>query len=181
LKIRFLLFLICYFFLSCSSPTVDYSHIKVIEVIDGDTLILEGGAPLRLIGIDTPEIRKKTASGFIYEPAPFSLESKQYVQELAGGRFVRIEFDVEKKDKYGRILGYCFVKQDGGEVFLNKKLLEAGFAVLYTYPPNVKHVEEFVKAQKQARRNRAGLWGTFEAVPADQAEGLQDRLHCSNI
>ena len=168
MKVRFLLFFIC-LFLSCSGSSVDYSHIKIIEVIDGDTLVLEGATRLRLIGIDTPEIRKKIGSVFIYEPAPFSIEAKEFTRQLAEKRFARIEFDVEKKDKYGRILGYCFIKQDGGEVFLNKELLQAGFAVLYTYPPNVKYVEEFVESQKQARRNRTGLWGAYEVVPAEEA------------
>ena len=73
---RYLLFLVLPLFLSfCSDVRSDYSQIKIAEVVDGDTLLLDNGQYLRLIGIDTPEIRKKTSQGFVYDPAPFSLEA----------------------------------------------------------------------------------------------------------
>ncbi|MBN2120557.1 MAG: thermonuclease family protein [Candidatus Omnitrophica bacterium] len=161
---RYFLLFVCLAFFSCLRSYPDYSRIKIIEVIDGDTLVLEGGRHLRLIGIDTPEIRRKTDSGFVYEPAPFSLEAKDFVEKEVQARFCRIEFDLEEKDKYGRLLGYCFITQDAKEEFLNKKLLEEGLAVLYTYPPNVKYLEEFVWAQKKARREKKGFWGLYEVI-----------------
>lgn len=170
MKARIFFFWIFLFFLSCSKGSFDYSHIKISRVIDGDTLILENGEHLRLIGIDTPELRKKTEQGFIDEPAPFSKEAKSFTQALAEGRYARIEFDLEKRDKYRRLLGYCFIKDKDKEIFLNKKLLEEGLAVLYTYPPNIKYVDELVKAQKEARQNKKGLWGVYEVILPSQAK-----------
>ena len=172
LKIRFTPFflLFLFFFLSCSNNLSDFSRIKITEVIDGDTLVLEGGIHLRLIGIDTPEVRRKAKTGFIYDPAPFSIEAKEFTKRLAEGKSARIEFDIEKKDKYNRTLGYCFVQEGNYEIFLNKELLNKGFAVLYTYPPNIKYVEEFVIAQRQARENKEGLWGIYEVVESYRAK-----------
>ncbi|UCC95403.1 MAG: thermonuclease family protein [Candidatus Omnitrophota bacterium] len=158
------LYLFLLFILSCS-PSYDYSHIKVVEVIDGDTVKLSTGQLLRYIGLDTPEIRIKKEGRFYYSPQPYAYEAKEYNRSLVEGKFVSVEFDVDKKDKYGRLLGYCFI--DG--VFVNAKLLEEGYAVLYTYPPNVKYVDLFVSHQKQARKHKRGMWGAYEVIEHTEA------------
>ncbi len=149
----------------CACAKTDYSQIKVIKVIDGDTVKLSNGKLLRYIGIDTPEIRIRKNGEFVYSPQPFALEAKAYNEKLTENRFVRIEFDVQKKDKYGRLLGYCFA--DG--VFVNAKLIEDGYAVLYTFPPNTAHTDFFAKLQKEARKNKRGLWGSYEVIAHHQA------------
>lgn len=160
---RIILFI---FLLACTPYTsIDYSHIKVIEVIDGDTIKLSDGKILRYIGVDTPEIRIRKGGNFIYSPQPFSLEAKEFNRKLVEGKFVRIEFDVEKFDQYKRLLGYCFV----GDAFVNVQLLKNGFAVLYTRPPNVKYIDLFVKSQKEARKEKRGLWGAYEVIDHSQA------------
>lgn len=163
-----IIFLLLLFALSCSpieNKSQDYSQIKVIEVIDGDTVKLADGKLLRYIGLDTPEVRIKKNGAFIYSPQPFSQEAKQLNQTLAENKLIRIEFDVEKFDKYGRLLGYCFTE----DTFINAKLLEEGFAAIYTKPPNVKYTDLFLKKQKQARENRKGLWGAYETISAQKA------------
>lgn len=154
------------FLVACSSQPVDYSNILVSEVIDGDTVRLSNGLSLRYIGIDTPEVRIKKGASFVYEPQPFALAAKQYNQKLVEGKLIRVEFDVEKKDKYGRLLGYCFL----GDTFINAELVKEGLAVLYTYPPNVKYVEQLVSFQKQARREGRGLWGSYKVIDHSQAD-----------
>ncbi len=153
-----LIFLVV-FFLSCGAAP-NYSNIKVIEVIDGDTIKLSNGKLLRYIGMDTPEIRIKKGGKFVYSPQPFSLESKDFNSKLVQGKHVKVEFDVEKKDIYGRLLGYCFV--DG--VLVNSELIKKGYAVLYSRPPNIKYADEFVKNQKQARAGKKGLWADYEVI-----------------
>ncbi len=150
--------------LSCTVVRDD-SVYRVVEVIDGDTVRLATGEFLRYIGIDTPEIRVRQGSEFIYSPQPFSLESREYNRLLVEGKTVEIEFDVEKKDRYGRLLGYCFV--DG--IFVNAKLIEEGYAVLYTYPPNVKYTGLFVELQKEARAAQKGLWQSYKIISAGEA------------
>lgn len=165
------LLLILFFVLSACTPT-DYSKIKVKEVVDGDTVILANGRHLRYIGIDTPESRIKRNNQFVYDPQPFAVEATQLNQSLVEGKTVRIEFDLDKKDRYGRLLGYCFVD----DIFVNKKLLQEGFAVLYTYPPNIKYVDSLVKAQKQARQEKKGLWGGNQVVSHQQADNYINQI-----
>jgi len=160
-KLTFFTFLL----IACSSLPSDYSQIFVSEVIDGDTIKLSNGRLLRYIGLDTPEVRTKRGSQFVYDPQPFSLEAKEYNRKLVEGRAVRIEFDLEKQDKYGRLLGYCFI----GDTFVNEKLIQEGLAVLYTYPPNVKYVDKFVNSQSKARLEKRGLWGSYTVINQAQA------------
>ena len=159
---KFLPFLI---FLSACSQNLDYSHIKVVRVIDGDTVKLENGESLRYIGLDTPESRIKKGGRFIYAPQPFAIEAKKLNQKLVENKYVRIEFDVVKQDTYGRLLGYCFV----GNTLVNAKLIEEGFAVTYTIPPNVKYVDTFIALQRRARERKLGMWGVYETISAEDA------------
>jgi len=129
----------------------------VEKVIDGDTIVLKGGKLVRYIGIDTPEIRRKEKDKWVYLPQPFALEAKELNQNLVEKKWVRLEYDVEKKDKYGRFLCYVFVD----DTFVNAKLIEEGLAFLYTAPPNVKYVDKFIKLQKEAREKERGIWKTY--------------------
>jgi micrococcal nuclease len=128
--------------------------VRVSRVIDGDTIELVGGRHVRYIGIDTPEVRYKRHGQWVFDPAPFALQAKELNRRLVEGKQVRLEFDVEKKDKYGRLLAYVFV----GDTFVNAELLRAGLAQLFTLPPNVKYVDLFVELQEEARANNRGLW-----------------------
>jgi len=133
----------------------------VEKVIDGDTIVLKDGHTVRYLGIDTPEVRKKEGKDWIYEPQPFAEEASALNRKLVESKHVRLEYDVEKKDKYDRLLCYVFV----GDVFVNAKLLEEGLAFLYTYPPNVKYVDRFVELQKKARLEQKGIWKIYAQGP----------------
>jgi len=134
---------------------------KVERVIDGDTIELSNGEMVRYLGIDTPEVRIKGDSGkWIYEPQPFALAAKDVNRSLVEGKEVRLEFDVEKRDKYKRLLAYCFI----GDEFVNAKLLEEGMALLYTSPPNVKYTDLFVEKLQIARRLHKGVWSSDEVI-----------------
>lgn len=139
---------------------------NVLDVIDGDTIKLAGNLSMRYIGIDTPEVGERQNGAYRYNPQPFALEAKELNKALVEGKQIRIEYDVTKKDSYGRLLGYCFVKdQAGNETFVNEKILEEGLGFVFTYPPNVKYTDRFVQAQEKARRQKKGIWGAD--VPAD--------------
>lgn len=145
----------------------DYSHIKVIETVDGDTVLLENGTLVRYIGLDTPETRVRSGDEWVESPAGMANEAKEFNRRLVEGKYVRIEFDAQARDKYNRLLGYVFVD----DVFVNEKLLEEGYAVLYTYPPNVKYLDAFTAAQRYARRDARGLWGAYRTIGPDEAAG----------
>ncbi|MCX5704993.1 MAG: thermonuclease family protein [Candidatus Omnitrophica bacterium] len=141
-----------------------YDNILVKRAVDGDTLLLENGERVRLIGIDTPEMHE---SKKLYRDSERSKQDTKTIQEmgkraaeftrnLVEGRPVRLEFDVDRYDKYKRLLAYVYLVSDG--TFVNAKIIEEGYASVMTYPPNVKHTDEFVKLYRQARENNRGLW-----------------------
>lgn len=107
---------------------------------------------IRLIGIDAPE---SVNWGLKKHVQLYGYESKMYLRTFLYKKKVRFEFDVTKVDRYGRTLAYAFL-EDG--TFLNKNLVENGYAKVYTFPPNVKYVEVLKKAEKLARTKKLGLW-----------------------
>lgn len=131
-------------------------HYSIKKLVDGDTFWLEDGCEgvkIRLIGIDAPE--SKNSFGKIKEE-PFGKEASTFMDQLLSGKMIKVEFDVDSLDNYGRTLAYCFT-EDG--IFLNKKMVEEGMAMIMTVPPNVKYQEELYNAQVKAREERKGLWG----------------------
>lgn len=141
----------------------DYSNILVTRAVDGDTLVLENNERVRLIGIDTPEIHEsnklnRDAQRSGQDAATIKnlgRQSYEFTKKLVEGKRVRLEFDVERYDKYKRILAYVYLA-DG--TFVNAKIVEEGYASLMTYPPNVKYADLFLKLYQQARQNQRGLW-----------------------
>ena len=123
----------------------------VERVIDGDTVVLAGGEKIRYIGVDTPELHhpKKKVQ-------PYAREAMEFNRRLVEGQKVRLEMDIEPKDKYGRTLAYVYL-EDGRLV--NAELLKEGYAQLLTIPPNVRYVDLFTGLQRQAREAKRGLWG----------------------
>jgi len=128
--------------------------VKVIRVIDGDTIEIEGGERVRYIGIDTPETvdpRKPVQC--------FGVEAFNKNKELVEGKMVRLRKDITDRDKYNRLLRYVWV----GDAFINLELVKQGFAYSYSYPPDVKYQDQFVKAQQEARESKRGLWNSCPA------------------
>jgi len=141
----------------------NYSDILVRRVVDGDTIVLENGERLRLIGIDTPEMHE---SDKLYRDSQRtrqdintirSLGKRAYAftKKLVEGKRVSLEFDVEKHDKYGRLLAYVYLK-DG--TFVNAEIVKQGYASLMSIPPNVKYADLFLQLYQEARLNKRGLW-----------------------
>ena len=128
-------------------------EVELLHVVDGDTIGVryEGREErVRYIGIDTPEVDHE--GGEFSEP--FAEEATAANERLLGEGPLRLVFDVEHRDRYGRLLAYVFV----GETMINEALLREGLAVVLTIPPNVRHAERFVAAQEAARAAEVGLW-----------------------
>ncbi|MNN62075.1 Thermonuclease precursor [compost metagenome] len=104
-----------------------------------------------MIGIDAPEPRNY----FHKKEQPYGKEASKYVEKLLMNQTVRLEFDVNPLDQYGRTLAYAYLT-DG--TFVNEKIMKDGYAVLMTIPPNVKYEQRLVEAQKYARNHLLGLW-----------------------
>jgi micrococcal nuclease len=129
---------------------------NVSKITDGDTFYVvtpkKEKFKIRLIGIDAPEsynVGKKFRKEY------FGKEAKVYVTNLLKNKKIKLIFDIQKTDRYGRILAYAYLENG---VFINRHLVENGYAVVATFPPNVKFVEVFTKAEKSARNKKRGLW-----------------------
>lgn len=135
----------------------------VERVVDGDTVRVDDGESVRLIGINTPETVHPTKA-----VECFGREASAHLEELLPpGTGVRLVSDVEEVDRYDRTLAYLYRLDDG--LFVNAVLVRDGFAEVATYPPNVEHADEFVSLQREARDEQRGLWQACGevGVPAD--------------
>ena len=136
-----------------AEPT-DSLH-AVVKVVDGDTITVSingSSESVRLIGIDTPEtVDPRTTVQC------FGMEASNKTKELLTGKRVRLEFDpvTGERDKYRRLLAYVF-REDG--LFVNKYLVEQGYAYEYTYNTPYKYQAEFKTAQREAEAWDRGLW-----------------------
>jgi micrococcal nuclease len=134
-------------------PGSESTNAAVTRVVDGDTVEVRFRGrtiDVRLIGIDTPETVDPTQAVGCYGKAASNFTTARLL-----GERVRLEFDVERTDRYGRTLAYVWI---GGRLF-NEVLVRQGFASVSTYPPNVTYVDRFLAAQRVAREQERGLWG----------------------
>jgi micrococcal nuclease len=152
-------------------PCQASESLTVTRVISGDMLELSNGETVRLIGVEIP--------------ASFKKEATEFTRKLVAGKHVRLEYDVQRKDKYGRTLAYVHVDIGGEEIirniktgkmssawqevwiFLNEAIIREGYAQVMPpahdeagqdVPPNVKYQDLFVKREKEARENKRGVW-----------------------
>ena len=124
----------------------------VVRVVDGDTIHVRLGArveKVRYIGMNTPEVHHPTKG-----EEPGGREASEVNRRLVADKPVRLELDVQERDRYGRLLAYVWV----GDVMVNAELVRLGYAQVMTIPPNVRHQQTFVKLQREAREAGRGLW-----------------------
>ena len=153
------LFLFAYALLlsSCSneSLTASPNSATLKGVVDGDTIdIAIGGKTerVRLIGINTPETKHPTKGVECYGP-----EASAYTEQLLPkGTKLRVERDVEARDKYGRLLLYVYIANSN--VFVNMDLVMNGYARPMVFEPNTAHRADFAQAATQAELRNVGLW-----------------------
>jgi micrococcal nuclease len=129
----------------------------VDHVVDGDTVVLEGGQRIRYLLIDTPEITNDANDCY-------GAEARDYNSMLVTGRTITIEYDEECQDRYGRLLAYVSV----GELDVNRTLLEDGYACILHIPPNGDgHVAEYQAAENMAKADGVGMWTACGTVACD--------------
>ena len=122
------------------------------RVIDGDTIAVEKNGKkekVRLIGADTPET--------VHPSKPveyFGKEASEFTRKNVEGKRVRLEYDWQNRDKYGRLLAYVYI-EDG--TFLNAEIIRQGYGFAYTRYP-FKYLEDFREYEREARGNNRGLW-----------------------
>ena len=125
----------------------------VVKVVDGDTIHVRTGdrvEKVRYIGMNTPEVHHPTRG-----EEPGGRAASDVNRQLVAGRHVRLELDVQDRDRYGRLLAYVWV----GETMINAELVARGYAQVMTVPPNVRYQQLFLQLQRDAREAGRGLWG----------------------
>lgn len=152
--IIFILFVTTFYFITDLSGHDEYT---VKGVIDGDSIILNDieSTNVRYLGINAPEVLTYDSPG-----ESFSDEAKNLNENLVVGKKIRLEFDKERYDPYGRTLAYVFVD----DVLVNEELVRKGFARAYIINPNDKYADRIIKAQEEAKLGRKGIWGDLYSL-----------------
>lgn len=133
----------------------------VVRVVDGDTIHvrLDGRVEkVRYIGVDTPEVRHPRRGA-----EPGGRAATRVNARLVDGRRIRLELDVQERDRYRRLLAYVWV----GHLMVNAELVRLGYAQVMTVPPNVRHQRLLLRLEREARAGGRGLWAT--PAPASAA------------
>ena len=115
----------------------------VKKIISGESIKLSTNAKVRYCGVDAP-----AKGDFFFE------ECRQANKKLVDGKQITIEYDARRKDGNNYLLGYVYA----GDIFVNAYLLKNGFGIAYIVPPNEKYRDLFISLQKEARKNRRGIW-----------------------
>jgi micrococcal nuclease len=142
---------------SCSKDSASTSpnSATVKHVVDGDTIDISIGGNterVRLIGINTPETKHPTKGVECFGP-----EASAFTEELLpAGTKLRVERDIEARDKYGRLLLYVYIANSN--VFVNLDLVLKGYARPMVFEPNTAHKTDFAQAATQAELRNVGLW-----------------------
>jgi micrococcal nuclease len=143
--------------LGTSRSGADSPTVRVVAVVDGDTVDVAWAGHrerVRLLGVDTPETVAPDRPVGCYGP-----EAATFTQQRLQGRTVRLQFDRERRDRFGRLLAYVDV---GGRRF-NDDLLAGGYARLLVIPPNGRHARAMLDRELEARSAGRGLWGACSA------------------
>ena len=138
------------------TPTARSATAPVVRVVDGDTIVVSLGGrdeDVRYIGVDTPETVKPDTPVQCFGP-----QASAENHRLVDGRTVRLVFDRERRDVYGRLLAYVYLVGGGRGQFVNAALVRGGYARTLTIPPNTAHEGTFRRLQARAGRDGRGLW-----------------------
>lgn len=141
-------------------------QVRVASVIDGDTLRLQDGKSVRLIGLNAPEIRHRG------QPAePYAEAARRRLQALvdADDGYVKLQRGLQAKDAYGRLLAHAFDRQGRN---LEAVLLEEGLGYFVAIAPNTALAGCHQPIEREARQARKGLWRDLSPVsPRDLRQG----------
>ncbi len=147
----------------------------VSQVVDGDTVLLESGLAVRLIGTQAPKLALGRAD---MEDWPLGEEAKAALEELALGKSVQLGYGGEEKDRYGRALAHLFVEGGGEPIWAQYQMISAGLARVYSFPDNRRCLDQLFAGEAQARAERLGIWADpyYSVRAADRPDALLDRV-----
>jgi micrococcal nuclease len=145
----------------------------VTTVTDGDTVILDNGLVVRLIGIEAPKLPRGNDT---FAPWPLAGEAKAALEHLVLGKKVRLRHGGETRDRHGRSLGQLFVVGEP-ELWVQHRLVADGWARVYSFPDNRACIADLNAAEGRARVNRLGIWADpyYAVRRAERPQELADR------
>ncbi|MBN9353060.1 MAG: thermonuclease family protein [Hyphomicrobium denitrificans] len=143
----------------------------VARVLDGETLVLDDGSGVRLIGALAPRARDAGAQAGAWPP---ETQAMQTLSNLVLGKRIKLAFGGRQKDRYGRFLAQVFLEANGRSEWVQGTMLAAGQARAYGVPESFACVRELLAHEAEARRKRLGLWsnGVYRPMPAEQPGSL---------
>ncbi|MSO71269.1 MAG: thermonuclease family protein [Alphaproteobacteria bacterium] len=144
----------------------------VVAVTDGDTLTLDDGREVRLVGIQAPKL-PLDRPGFV--TWPLAEAAKSALEARALGKTVRLAYGGAHLDRYGRTLAHLYL-DDG--TWVQGAMLEAGMARVYSFADNRALVPAMLALEGGARREKRGVWADpyYAIVPAERVRGQLDRF-----
>jgi micrococcal nuclease len=164
---------------STFGPTGRTTEASVVRVVDGDTIVVAYGGKqykVRYIGMNTPETVDPSRP--IQWMGP---EASAANKTLVAGKRVVLEKDVSETDRYGRLLRYVWLTDGVAWTLVNLELINEGFASVSTYPPDVKYVDVYLAAERDAQATSVGLWGEApiaEPTPDGTAKPIANTSKC---
>ncbi len=165
----------CLFWLLCISggalaerpaDLTDGGAVRIVEVVDGDTVRLADGAQVRLVGIQAPKLPLGRPG---FPTWPLAGASKRFLEDLTLGRAARMRFGGRRQDRHGRWLAHLVTEADG---WIQQKILAAGMARVYSFRDNRRLVPEMLAIERAARAARRGIWDhPFYAIRREAETG----------
>ncbi len=159
IKIIFLLLLLNYKLPAQQVPQfVPYGYqttAKVARVIDGDTFVTVDSTHIRLLGVDTPELSSTDSINHKY-----AYSAKHLLDSLINKRTIKLTFESNTRDFFGRTLAYVWLtdKQGNDSLFIQAEILKRGYARIRYYPKGKRYYEIFYNLRRTAMKNNLGIW-----------------------
>ena len=153
MRIRPAFLILLMFFCALAGMVSAKAFVLVHKVIDGDTIVLADGRRVRYIGINSPELANESGPAERFGP-----EARDFNRKLVDKEKIRLEFDREEQDQYGRVLAYIFLPDD---TFVNAELVKSGNAYCVFRRPNTKYDSLLLEFQREAMAKKAGMWEKY--------------------
>ena len=135
-----------------AGPLVNSGQGRVVEVVDGDTLFLDDGVQVRLVGIQAPKLPLGRRN---FKTWPLAGEAKRALEALSLGRVVKLSYGGRRTDRYGRALAHLH-RDDG--VWIQQELLRLGMARVYSFRDNRSLIGDMLARERSARLATRGIW-----------------------
>lgn len=153
---------------ACESLRMEQGGV-VTSVTDGDTVILDDGRVVRMIGTQAPKLPLDRPD---YPTWPLAPEAKVALEALALNKPVRLGFGGEEVDRYGRVLAHVFVTTPDGETWAQHAMVAQGLARVYSFPDNRACLDLLFAAEGRARLGGLGIWSDpYYSIRAADAPG----------